>query len=229
MYDINEWKHVFKLDPDKDIHDEHLEMICESNTDAVIVGGSDHVTEDNVLHLLSRIRRFIVPCVLEISNKESIVPGFDLYFIPTVLNSQNTKWITELHHEAVKEYGELMNWNDIFMEGYCILNEDCKAAKLAEANTSLDVEDVKAYARMAENMFHLPIFYLEYSGTYGDVEMVKAAKSCLQNTKLIYGGGIKNANQAKEMAKHADIVVVGNVIYENIEKALETVKAVKGE
>lgn len=228
MYDIREWKHVFKLDPDKDISDEHLEMICESNTDAVIVGGSDNVTEDNVLQLLSRIRRFLVPCVLEVSNKESIVPGFDLYFIPTVLNSQNTKWITQLHHEAVKEYGELMNWDEIIMEGYCILNENCKAAQLTEANTSLDVEDVKAYARMAENMFHLPIFYLEYSGTYGDVEMVKEAKSCLHNTKLVYGGGIKSAEQAKEISKHADILVVGNAIYEDIKQALETVQAVKG-
>ncbi|WP_243290971.1 heptaprenylglyceryl phosphate synthase [Bacillus sp. FJAT-47783] len=228
MYDINEWRHVFKLDPDKDISDEQLEKICESNTDAVIVGGSDNITEDNVLNLLARIRRYLVPCVLEVSNRDAIIPGFDLYFIPTVLNSQNTKWITELHHDAVKEYGELMNWEEIVMEGYCILNDDCKAAKLTEANTSLHVEDVKAYARMAEHMFKLPIFYLEYSGTYGDVETVKAAKSCLQNTKLVYGGGIKTTEQAKEMAECADIVVVGNVIYENIEAALNTVQAVKG-
>ncbi len=228
MYDINEWKHVFKLDPDKDITDEQLEKICESNTDAVIVGGSDNVTEDNVLNLLARIRRYLVPCVLEVSNREAIIPGFDLYFIPTVLNSQNTKWITELHHDAVKEYGELMNWDEILMEGYCILNGDCKAAKLTQANTDLDVEDVKAYARMAENMFKLPIFYLEYSGTYGDVKMVKEAKSCLETTKLFYGGGIRTAEQAKEMAQYADAVVVGNVIYEDLEAALKTVEAVKG-
>jgi putative glycerol-1-phosphate prenyltransferase len=29
------------------------------------------------------------------------------------------------------------------------------------------------------------------------------------------------------MAKHADVIVVGNAIYENIEEALETVKGVK--
>ncbi|WP_306797193.1 geranylgeranylglyceryl/heptaprenylglyceryl phosphate synthase, partial [Bacillus sp. GbtcB15] len=34
MYDITEWKHVFKLDPDKVINDEELEKICESGTDA---------------------------------------------------------------------------------------------------------------------------------------------------------------------------------------------------
>lgn len=227
MYDINEWKHVFKLDPDKEITDEQLEKICESGTDAVLVGGSDNVTEDNVLNLLSRIRRYLVPCVLEVSTQDAIIPGFDLYFIPTVLNSQNTKWITELHHEAVKEYGDIMNWEEILMEGYCILNEDCKAAQLTEANTALQVEDVKAYARMAEHMFKLPIFYLEYSGTYGSPHIVKEVKKCLEKTKLFYGGGIRTVDQAEEMAQCADVVVVGNVIYEDLDAALKTVKAVK--
>lgn len=228
MYDVNEWKHVFKLDPDKSISDEQLEKICESKTDAIIVGGSDNVTEDNVLSLLSRIRRYLVPCVLEVSNLESIVPGFDLYFIPTVLNSRNTTWITDLHHKAIKEFGEIMNWDEIIAEGYCILNPECKAAKLTEAKTDLNLEDIKAYARMAEKLFRLPLFYLEYSGAFGDPEIVKAAKSVLTNTRIIYGGGIQNGKQAEEMAQYADIIVVGNVIYENLEAALEMVAAVKG-
>lgn len=79
MYDITEWKHVFKLDPNKDITDDQLEQLCESGTDAVLIGGSDHVTEDDVLRLMSKVRRFLVPCVLEVSTIDAIVPGFDLY------------------------------------------------------------------------------------------------------------------------------------------------------
>jgi putative glycerol-1-phosphate prenyltransferase len=227
MYDVTEWKHVFKLDPDKEISDENLEIICESGTDAIIVGGSDNVTMDNVLNLMSRIRRYLVPCVLEVSEIESIIPGFDLYFIPSVMNSTNTKWVMGLHHEAVKEYGEIMSWDELIVEGYCILNGSCKAAKLTEANTELSADDVMAYARMAENMFHMPIFYLEYSGTYGDVSVVQAASSVLSSTKLFYGGGIETPEQAAEMAEYADVVVVGNVIYDDFQSALKTVKAVK--
>ncbi|MGM0924204.1 MAG: heptaprenylglyceryl phosphate synthase [Bacillota bacterium] len=227
MYDVTEWKHVFKLDPDKEISDKNLEIICESGTDAIIVGGSDNVTMDNVLNLMSRIRRYLVPCVLEVSEIESIIPGFDLYFIPSVMNSTNTKWVMGLHHEAVKEYGEIMSWDELIVEGYCILNGSCKAAKLTEANTELSADDVMAYARMAENMFHMPIFYLEYSGTYGDVSVVQAASSVLSSTKLFYGGGIETPEQAAEMAEYADVVVVGNVIYDDFESALKTVKAVK--
>jgi len=227
MYDITEWKHVFKLDPDKEINDEELEKVCESGTDAILVGGSDNITEDNVLNLMARIRRYLIPCVLEVSTAESIIPGFDLYFIPTVLNSKKTKWMMELHHEAVKEYGEIMNWDEILVEGYCILNPECKAAALTEANTELSIEDVKAYARVAENMYHLPIFYLEYSGKLGDITVVKQTKKVSNHTKLFYGGGISTPEQAKEFAQYADVVVVGNVIYENLPAALKTVAAVK--
>ncbi|MCM3444521.1 heptaprenylglyceryl phosphate synthase [Metabacillus halosaccharovorans] len=227
MYDITEWKHVFKLDPDKEINDEELEKICESGTDAILVGGSDNITEDNVLNLMARIRRYLIPCVLEVSTAESIIPGFDLYFIPTVLNSKKTKWMMELHHEAVKEYGEIMNWDEILVEGYCILNSECKAAALTDANTELSIEDVKAYARVAENMYHLPIFYLEYSGNLGDITVVEQTKKVLNHTKLFYGGGISTPEQAKEFAQFADVVVVGNVIYENLPAALKTVTAVK--
>ena len=227
MYDITEWKHVFKLDPDKEINDEELEKICESGTDAILVGGSDNITEDNVLNLMARIRRYLIPCVLEVSTAESIIPGFDLYFIPTVLNSKKTKWMMELHHEAVKEYGEIMNWDEILVEGYCILNPECKAAALTDANTELSIEDVKAYARVAENMYHLPIFYLEYSGKLGDITVVEQTKKVLNHTKLFYGGGISTPEQAKEFAQYADVVVVGNVIYENLPAALKTVAAVK--
>ncbi|SFB23543.1 MULTISPECIES: heptaprenylglyceryl phosphate synthase [unclassified Bacillus (in: firmicutes)] len=227
MYDFREWRHAFKLDPNKEISDEQLELICESGTDAVLVGGSDGVNLENVLDLMSRIRRYTVPCVLEVSSIDAVTPGYDLYFIPTILNSQNPKWITGLHHEAVKEFGEIMDWNEITMEGYCILNPDCKAAKLTSATGEMTRDDVVAYAMMAEKMFQLPIFYMEYSGMYGNPKWVEEVKKVLDKTRLFYGGGIKNEKQAAEMAAFADVIVVGNAIYEDFEEALKTVRAVK--
>ncbi|NWN95383.1 heptaprenylglyceryl phosphate synthase [Heyndrickxia coagulans] len=227
MYDVREWRHAFKLDPNKDISEKDLEKVCESGTDAVIIGGTDGVTLDNTLQLMSRVRRYAVPCCLEVSDPDAIAPAYDLYLIPAVLNSQNTTWITGAHHKAVKTYGEWMNWNEIVMEGYCILNPDCKAAQLAEAATGLDDDDVLAYASMAEHMFKFPVFYLEYSGTYGDPKLVEKVKTVLEDTVLFYGGGIRTAAQAAEMARAADVVVVGNVVYEDIHEAVKTVRVVK--
>ncbi|MCG7337406.1 heptaprenylglyceryl phosphate synthase [Sporosarcina sp. ACRSM] len=225
--DYTTWRHAFKLDPAKTVTDETLELLAESGTDGVIVGGSDGVTLDNVLDLLVRVRRYSVPVALEVSTVESVTPGFDYYFIPSVLNSTQVEFINGLHHAALREYGHMMNWDEVVAEGYCILNPDCKAAKMTGVETVPDEEDVIAYARMAEHLFKLPVFYMEYSGIYGDPEMVEAASRVLENTRLFYGGGITNAEEAKTMAALADTVIVGNIIYKDLKAALSTVEAVK--
>ena len=225
--DYRQWRHAFKVDPAKKLADEALEKLAESGTDGLIVGGTDGVTLENVLDLLARIRRFSVPVALEVSTVESVTPGFDYYFIPTVLNSNQTEWIKGIHHAALKEYGHMMNWDEIITEGYCILNTECKTAKLTGVEEPPDEDDVVAYARMAEHLFNLPIFYLEYSGTYGDPNIVKAAARVLNKTRLFYGGGIRNATDAEKMAAIAQTIIVGNIIYDDLEAALTTVEAVK--
>ncbi|MFX3673355.1 MAG: heptaprenylglyceryl phosphate synthase [Paenisporosarcina sp.] len=225
--DYLHWRHVFKLDPAKYLSDDAIARVCESGTDAIIVGGTDGVTLDLVINLLIRVRRFNIPVALEISNLDSVTPGFDYYFIPSVLNSTKTKWVKDLHIEAIKAFGDFMDWEELVPEGYCILNPDCKAAKVAEVQADLSTKDVIAHARLAEHFFNLPIFYMEYSGTYGNTAMVKAVKGVLNQTRLFYGGGITSIEQAKEMAALADTVVVGNHLYEELEEALLTVHAVK--
>ncbi|HEX5564960.1 MAG TPA: heptaprenylglyceryl phosphate synthase [Sporosarcina sp.] len=225
--DYKNWRHVFKVDPAKRLEDEELEQLAESGTDGIIIGGTDGVTLENVLELLARIRRFSVPVALEVSTVESVTMGFDYYFIPTVLNSTDPKWVNGIHHAALKEYGHMMDWDEVALEGYVIVNTDCKAARLTGVNEAPDEEDVIAYARMAEHLFKLPVFYLEYSGTLGDPAIVKAAARILEKTRLVYGGGIRNAKDAKMMAELADTVIVGNIIYEDLKAALSTVEAVK--
>ena len=225
--DYKTWRHAFKIDPAKDLSDEEVEAVAESGTDGVIIGGSDGVTLENVLDLLARFRRFSVPLALEVSTVESVTPGFDYYFIPTVLNTTDSKWLNGLHHEALREYGHMMNFDELVTEGYCILNPDCTAAKVTGVDRVPDEEDVQAYARMAEHLFSLPIFYLEYSGQYGDPQIVRSAKELLTKTRLFYGGGIRSTEQAKEMAAIADTIVVGNVVYDDLKTALKTVDAVK--
>jgi putative glycerol-1-phosphate prenyltransferase len=228
MTDYRVWKHVFKLDPDKDITDEDLERVCMSGTDAILVGGSSGVTYDNTVDLMSRIRRFELPCVLEVSHPDAIAPGFDLYFIPIVLNAQDPEWITGHHLRALEEWGAVMPWDQIIPEGYIILNGDSSAARLTNARTDLTAREAEAYARMADKLFRLPICYIEYSGVFGDMQLVDRARSALnEGAQLFYGGGVDDPSKAEQAAQAADTVVVGNIIYENIDRALETVAAVK--
>jgi putative glycerol-1-phosphate prenyltransferase len=228
LVDMKQWKHTFKLDPDRELSDEHLDRLCQSGTDGILVGGSSGVTFDNTVDLLARIRRYEVPCVLEISNQEAIVPGFDLFFVPIVLNATDTKWIVGHHHQALREYGALLDWRQVVAEGYIMMNKHSTAAKLTQADTDLDVKDVEAYARMADRLFHCPIVYIEYSGIFGDMALVSRARELLKDARLFYGGGIDGSQRAREAADAADTIVVGNAVYDAFEQALATVQAVKG-
>jgi putative glycerol-1-phosphate prenyltransferase len=224
---VRQWKHIFKLDPDKPLSDEALTALCVSGTDAVVVGGSSGVTFDNTVELLSRIRRFETPCALEVSTLDAVVPGFDFYFVPIALNSSDVDYIVGHHQRALKQYGSVIPWDGLLAEGYIILNPDCTAARLSSACAPLDAKDVVAYARLADRLLRLPIVYLEYSGAYGDLSIVAQTKQVLRQAQLIYGGGIDNYEKAREAAASADTIVVGNVIYESLEQALETVMAAR--
>jgi putative glycerol-1-phosphate prenyltransferase len=79
----------------------------------------------------------------------------------------------------------------------------------------------------ADKLLHLPIFYLEYSGVYGDPSLIKRVNSILETSRLFYGGGIETIEQAKEMGAAADTVIIGNLLYNDIGQALKTVSAVK--
>src|SRR5690625_968244 len=219
---MKQWNHIFKLDPAKEITDVAIDRICASGTDAIIVGGTDAVTLEGVLYLLRKLRKYRLPCILEISTMDAIIPGFDYYFIPMVMNSKDKKWMMDIHHQAIKLYKDYMDWNTIFMEGYCIINEESKAFIHTNCQKP-DTEDVIAYATMAEEIFKLPIFYVEYSGTYGDANLVKQVKKELKSTLLFYGGGIQNIEQAKEMKQYADVIIVGNSLYTDFEEAIKTV------
>ncbi|MHA6481212.1 heptaprenylglyceryl phosphate synthase [Paenibacillus sp. strain BS8-2] len=222
----SQWRHVFKLDPDKDITDDELDAICMSGTDAIIVGGSSGVTFENTVDLMSRIRRYEVDCALEVSTLEGAVPGFDGYFVPLVLNTDRVEWILGRQLEGLKEYGTFVPWEETAAQGYIILNEDATAAKLTGANARLDADDVVAHVRMGDRLMRLPVIYIEYSGMFGDMELLRRARGVTTGARLFYGGGIDTPEKARLAAEHAHTVVVGNIVYSDLAAALLTVGAV---
>lgn len=225
IYDT--WRHVFKLDPDRELDDEALDRICTSGTDAVIVGGSSGVTFDNTVDLMSRIRRYEVPCALEVSSEDAAVPGFDYYFIPLVLNTSQGEWIAGRQIEALRKYGSFIPWGQTAAEGYLILNAGAEAARLTGAQADLDAEAVAAHVYMADRLMRLPVLYIEYSGIFGDMKLLKRVRGLLTGSRLFYGGGIDCAEKARQAAAAAHTVVVGNALYDRLDDALETVQAVR--
>ena len=175
---------------------------------------------------MSRIRRYEVPCALEVSSEEAAVPGFDHYFVPLVLNTDGAEWMAGRQIGALRKFGAFIPWEITSAEGYLILNGEAEAAKLTGAQASLDAETVTAHIYLADKLMRLPIVYMEYSGKFGDMALVKRATRLVSGARVFYGGGIDDADKARLAAAAAHTVIVGNAIYDDLEAALSTVAAV---
>ncbi|EUJ50886.1 heptaprenylglyceryl phosphate synthase [Listeria fleischmannii] len=215
-------RHLFKIDPAKPLSEEAIKRLLQSETDGFIIGGTDEITLENVTETYECFMETDLPLYLEVSTPDMILPLADQFLIPMVLNTRDTTWSHGLHVEILRQYAPHVPFRRLSPVGYVILNKDAKAAIKTGAETNLEAETVAAYAELAEHFFHLPIFYVEYSGMFGDVTILKAAKAVLSETELWYGGGIRSLLDAKKMAEVADVIIVGNLIYEDLEEALAT-------
>lgn len=227
MSDVNDlpwarWKHVTKLDPDKQISAAQLCQIVESGTDALMISGTQNITDKNVAQLIELVRDYDIPKILEPATPEAVLDDFvDLILVPLVLNTGDLQWIVGKHKDWIMNY--TVNWEKVYAEAYIVLNPESAVAQLTKATTQLNARDVEAYAQYAEKYLGIPIVYLEYSGKYGDPTVVKVVGEALTRATLFYGGGITSQETAQEMAQYADVIVVGNVVYEDFEQYLATI------
>ena len=216
------WKHVTKLDPDKTILDAQLERIVDSGTDAIMISGTQNITDSKVARLIEKLRAFDIPKILEPATPEAVLDNYiDFIFVPLVLNTGDLQWIVGKHKDWIQNY--VVNWDKVYAEAYIVLNPDSAVAQLTRATTLLTPQEVVAYAQYAENFLGIPIVYVEYSGKYGNPAVVKAVREVLTQATLFYGGGISSHETALEMSRYADVIVVGNIIYENFELYLQTI------
>ncbi|MNC42340.1 Heptaprenylglyceryl phosphate synthase [compost metagenome] len=144
-----------------------------------------------------------------------------------VLNTSDTDWILGHHRKAIERFGSLIPWEFVLTEGYIVLNEDSSVARLTGADSRLSARGAAAYAQIADKLMQLPVVYLEYSGTFGNMETVREVRETVENSQLFYGGGITGESEAQQAAALCDTVVVGNIIYQDMQQALLTVQAVK--
>ena len=211
-----QWDHILKIDPDKELlAGETFEDVCQTGTDAIEIGGTLGMTEEKMQRVIDACAAYDVPLYQEPSNPAVVIdsPALDGYLIPTVFNSTDPFWIVGAHKEWVRiENG--LDWDRTTTEAYIVMNPDASVAEYTEADCDQSPEDVASYARVAEKMFGQEIVYIEYSGTFGDPEVVAAAQDGLDDATLFYGGGIGDYEAAYEMGQHADVIVVGDLLHD---------------
>jgi phosphoglycerol geranylgeranyltransferase len=216
------WTHVTKLDPDKHLNQTGIEGVATSGTDAILLSGTLNVTPENLAELREQVEGYGIPLVVEPADPSGAVfDGVDMLFVPSVLNTPDARWVVGKHQQWALQ-NPAIPWNRVVPEAYIVLNPASSVGRVTKAVCDLAPADVAAYARTAEHYFHFPIVYIEYSGTYGNPAVVKAASEAIDNAVLYYGGGIDSAEKAAEMGQYADTIVVGNAVYE---KGLDALKA----
>jgi phosphoglycerol geranylgeranyltransferase len=226
----SDWDHIVKIDPDKTLPEgETFEDVCATGTDALEIGGTTGMTEAKMARVVEATTTHDVLVYIEPSNVSSVVhrDGLDGYLIPVVLNAGDLFWTVGAHKEWARLDDEI-DWSRTFTEAYVIMNPDASVAEYTEAECDLEPDEVAAYAEVAEQMLGQEILYVEYSGTYGDPEVVQAATDGVDEATVFYGGGIGDYDAAYEMGTHADTVIVGDLVHnEGVDAVRETVRGAK--
>ncbi len=224
MIDWKKWRHVTKLDPDKPITKQDVAAIVDSGTDAIMVSGTQNITKENVANLVNMLGEYNIPKVLEPAGSPGMRDDLDFLFIPSVFNTKNSKWLVGMQKDFIRD-NPVDYWDKVIPEAYIILNPLSAVALVTRAEARLSPKDAAAYAELADRFFKFPVVYIEYSGTYGNPELVKAVREKMHNSQLFYGGGIDSREKAETMAKYANTIVVGNAVYKKggVEKLKETI------
>ncbi len=181
MIDWKKWRHVTKLDPDKPITKQDVAAIVDSGTDAVMVSGTQNITKENVANLVNMLSEYSIPKVLEPAGAPGMRDDLDFIFVPSVFNTKNSKWLVGMQKDFIRDTN-FTCWDKVIPEAYIILNRFSAVGLVTRADANLSPRDAAAYAELADRFFKFPVVYIEYSGTFGNPEIVKAVREKLHNS-----------------------------------------------
>ena len=191
------------------------EKAKRTHTDAIMVGGSTGVTQENLDSTVDNIKKHCdLPVIYFPSGANVIARRCDAIYCMSMLNSRNVKNITGEHWRGapiIKRLGL-----ETISMGYIIVEPGMKVGEIGEADLVRrdDVSRAIGYS-MAAEFFGMDLVYLEAgSGAPEPVpaEMIRGVKESIE-IPLVVGGGVTSAEKAASVARAgADIVVTGTLV-----------------
>lgn len=225
----NEKMHMTLIDPDKQDPAKAGEIAkkCEElGSDAIMIGGSTGVTRENMDATAKEIKANLenIPLIIFPTKPDALTPYADAIYFMSMLNSQDLNFVIGyqvLGAMVVKK----LKLEPIPM-GYIIVEPGMKVAEVGNAKVigRKEIPSAVAHALAAEYL-GMKLVYLEAgSGAHRHVpsEMVTEVRKNI-SIGMITGGGIRNPEDAQELARAgADIIVTGTIVEEakDIEKTL---------
>jgi len=228
--------HFSLLDPDKQEPKEAGEIakiVEDAGSSAIMVGGSTLLSQKQVDETVKAIKKSSkLPVILFPSGAKFLSRYADAVFFMSLLNSRNLDFVIREHVKGAP-FVKLCGIEPISM-GYVIVEPGMTAGRMGEVDLikKNDFNTAIGYA-LAAQYLGMDFFYLEAgSGAPNPVsnEMISAVKKNI-DMPLIVGGGIKNADTAKEKVKAgANVIVTGTTLEEvkDIKKVLnEIIKSIE--
>ncbi|MDD1743125.1 MAG: geranylgeranylglyceryl/heptaprenylglyceryl phosphate synthase [Methanomassiliicoccales archaeon] len=228
--------HMTLIDPAKQSYDKAAEIAsCAERlgTDAIMVGGSTDVTQENLDSTVLAIKEVAkVPVIYFPSGAHAIARNADAIYFMSMLNSRNRRNIIGEQVMAAPMIAKL-GLETISM-GYMIVEPGMKVGEVGEADLIKrdDAATAVAYG-LAAQFFGMDIIYFEAgSGAPEPLtpEMIASVKSRVK-IPVIIGGGIRTPEQALVVKKAgADIIVTGTIVENGgyMARLESIIKAVKG-
>ena len=191
---------------------------CALGTDAIMIGGSTGVTQDNLDKTALEIKNNSnIPSIYFPSGACAMSANCDAIYFMSMLNSRSLDWVIREQvagAPAVKKLGL-----EPLSMGYIIVEPGMKVGEVGQADAiPRDNPKLAASYAMAGELLGMRSIYLEAgSGAPAHVpsDMIYYVKKSI-SVPLIVGGGIRDADAAKEVKDAgADVIVTGTIVEEN--------------
>lgn len=191
---------------------------CSLGTDAIMIGGSTGVTQENLDQTALEIKKNSnVPSIYFPSGASAMSPHCDAIYFMSMLNSRSLEWVIREQvagAPVVKKIGL-----EPLSMGYIIVEPGMKVGEVGQADViPRDNPQLAAAYAMAGELLGMRSIYLEAgSGAPAPVPsaMIAQVKKSIA-VPLIVGGGIRDAEAARAVKDAgADVIVTGTIVEEN--------------
>ncbi|NLI73630.1 MAG: geranylgeranylglyceryl/heptaprenylglyceryl phosphate synthase [Euryarchaeota archaeon] len=227
--------HMTLLDPNKQSPDMAAKITgeaCELGTDAIMVGGSTGVTQENLDATISAIKTQVdIPVIYFPSGAHAISPYADAIYFMSMLNSRTVELTTRQQMKGAPIVRKL--GIEPLSMGYIIVAPGMKVGEVGEADCiPRDRGDIAADYALAAQFMGMQYVYLEAgSGAPQHVpeDMIRTVRSTI-DIPLLVGGGIRDAQAASRVKDAgANIVITGTVVengnyYDRLASIIKVIK-----
>lgn len=208
-----------------------LKKVVDAGTDAILIGGSLQVYMDDVERIAEIIEDLNVPSILFPGSPTGLARNADAILFISLLNSDDPYYIVGAHVTAaplIKRFGL-----EVLPTGYIIVGSwETSVSIIGKARPiPYDKPGIGVAYALAAKFLGMKFIYLEAgSGAPQPVpqNFVEVVKKAIDDTVLIVGGGIRDAEKALNIVNAgADIIVTGTIVEEKIDEAIKIVTAIK--